>query len=578
MSQLPVASSKRVRKNVSALLTQYRGSLTLVTALQISVALAGLATPFLLGRLVDHVSAGGDGAFVDSAALAAAGAVTLQALLAFFASRMAMIMGESVFATVRERLLHAVAHLPLSEVEKAGTGDLLGRATNDVGRIQWVVRFGLPRVLVIAVTVIFTFAATILISPLLSLAMLVGLPAIWVVMRWYLRRAVVAYRATSAAYSRMAGVVTESVEHADTIDALGIAGVRRDLTDRSITEMWRLEVYTSYLRIGIITSVSFWLYVPVAAVVLWGAFLLDQGVTTIGAITTVAMYANQLRSPLGELSFWIDEIQTSTASLSRIYGVEDVPADRTPTGQKPTGSELSIRDVTYEYVPGRPVLHGVSLDLRPGERLAVVGPSGSGKSTLGRMLAGIHGPTTGSVRVGGVELTDLTEAELRKNVALVTQEHHVFVGTIADNLRLAKADATDEEIERALRVVGSWEWVSALEDGMFTKVGSGAKELDPAKAQEIALARLLLLDPHTLILDEATSLLDPRAARSLEASLNAVLTGRTVVAIAHRLHTAHDADRVAVVIDGRIAELGSHDELVAAGGEYASLWASWQHE
>lgn len=578
MSQLPVASSKRVRKNVAALLSQYRASLSLVTALQVSVALAGLATPFLLGRLVDHVSAGGGASFVDTAALAAAGAVLLQSLLAFFASRMAMIMGESVFATVRERLLDAVAHLPLSEVERAGTGDLLGRATNDVGRIQWVVRFGLPRVLVITVTVLFTFVATILVSPLLSLAMLVGLPAIWLVMRWYLRRAVVAYRATSAAYSRMAGVVTESVEHADTIDALGIAPVRRALTDRSISEMWRLEVYTSYLRIGVITSISFWLYVPVAVVVLWGAFLLDHGVTTIGAITTVAMYANQLRSPLGELSFWIDEIQTSTASLSRIYGVEEVPADRTPTGQQPTDAHLRVEDVTYEYVPGRPVLHGVSLDLRPGERLAVVGPSGSGKSTLGRMLAGIHGPTTGSVQVGGVELTDLTETELRRNVALVTQEHHVFVGTIADNLRLAKPAASDAEIENALRVVGCWEWVSALDNGMLTKVGSGALELDPAKAQELALARLLLLDPHTLVLDEATSLLDPSAARSLEASLNAVLTGRTVVAIAHRLHTAHDADRVAVVIDGRIVELGSHDELVAAGGEYASLWASWQHE
>ncbi|MDO4792475.1 MAG: ABC transporter ATP-binding protein [Buchananella hordeovulneris] len=578
MSQLPVASSKRVRKNVAELFSQYRSSLTLVTALQISVALAALVTPFLLGKLVDHVNGGGGLQFVDRVALATAGAVLAQAVLAFFANRSAMIMGESVFATVRERLLHSVAHLPLSEVEKAGTGDLLGRATNDVGRIQWTVRFGLPRVLVNVVTVVFTFVATILVSPLLSLAMLVGVPAIFLVMRWYLRRAIVAYRASSAAFSRLAGVVTENVEHADTIDALGIAQVRRDLTDRTVAEAWRLEVYTAYLRIGIITSNQFWLYVPVATVVLWGAFLLDGGLTTIGAITTVAMYANQLRGPLGELSFWLDEIQTSTASLSRIYGVEEVPADRTPTGEVPANTNLRVEDVTYEYVPGRPVLHGVSLDLRPGERLAVVGPSGSGKSTLGRMLAGIHGPTTGSVSVGGVELTNLTEQELRKNVVLVTQEHHVFVGTLADNLRLAKADATDAEIENALRVVGSWEWVEALEEGMFTKVGSGALELDPAKAQEIALARLLLLDPHTLILDEATSLLDPRAARSLESSLNAVLTGRTVVAIAHRLHTAHDADRVAVVTDGRIVELGSHDELVAAGGEYAALWKSWQHD
>jgi ABC-type multidrug transport system fused ATPase/permease subunit len=194
------------------------------------------------------------------------------------------------------------------------------------------------------------------------------------------------------------------------------------------------------------------------------------------------------------------------------------------------------------------------------------------------MLAGIHPPTGGSVTVGGVPLVELPLEDLRRHVALVTQEHHVFVGTVADNLRLADVDADPERLRAALAAVDALAWVDALPEGVHTEVGSGGHPLTPAQAQQLALARLVLLDPHTLVLDEATSLLDPRAARHLERSLNAVLEGRTVVAIAHRLHTAHDADRVAVVDGGRITEIGPHDELVAAGGEYARLWNSWQHQ
>jgi ABC-type multidrug transport system fused ATPase/permease subunit len=253
-----------------------------------------------------------------------------------------------------------------------------------------------------------------------------------------------------------------------------------------------------------------------------------------------------------------------------------VPDDRTPTGRVPVGERLDADDVRFAYVEGRDVLHGVDLEVEPGERIAMVGPSGAGKSTLGRLLAGIHPPRTGSVTVGGVGLVELPLDDLRGHVALVTQEHHVFVGTLRENLALAAPpDATDDDIREALDAVDALTWVELLPDELDTVVGSGGRQLTDAQAQQIALARLVLADPHTLVLDEATSLIDPRAARHLERSLAAVLHGRTVIAIAHRLFSAHDADRVAVVEDGRIAELGSHDELVAAGGSYAALWDSW---
>jgi ABC-type multidrug transport system fused ATPase/permease subunit len=237
-----------------------------------------------------------------------------------------------------------------------------------------------------------------------------------------------------------------------------------------------------------------------------------------------------------------------------------------------------MSDVHYAYRPGFDVLKGISLTIQPGERLAIVGPSGAGKSTIGRLLAGIDAPRSGSVLVGDVALAKMPLSMLRRHVALVTQEHHIFIGTVRENLALAKPEASDDEITRALDAVDALEWVESLPEGLLTELGTTGYQVSPAQAQQLALARLVLSDPHTLVLDEATALLDPRAARHLERSLSAVLHGRTVVAIAHRLHTAHDADRVCVVVEGQIAELGTHDELVALNGEYASLWRSWRNE
>jgi ABC-type multidrug transport system fused ATPase/permease subunit len=337
-------------------------------------------------------------------------------------------------------------------------------------------------------------------------------------------------------------------------------------------------MYTLGLRLRWFPAVEFGYYLPIAGSVVWGGWLAMNGHVTAGAAAAVTLYLHQLSGPLDELLMWLDEIQVGATSLARVIGVGEVPPDREATGARPEGDRLDVEGVRYAYRSGHDVLHGVSLDLRPGERLAVVGPSGAGKSTLGRLMAGIDGPRAGTVAVGGVPLVDLELDDLRREVALVTQEHHVFVGTLADNLLLARPRASREELVAALAAVDADAWALDLPDGLDTVVGSGGHPLGEAQSQQVALARLVLADPHTLVLDEATSLLDPRAARHLERSLAAVVEGRTVVAIAHRLHTAHDADRVAVVEDGVVSEIGSHDQLVAADGPYAALWRSWRDE
>ena len=317
---------------------------------------------------------------------------------------------------------------------------------------------------------------------------------------------------------------------------------------------------------------------PISAVLLAGGLLYIDGHATLAQVTAAVLYTQMLVEPVDLLLMWFDELQTGQASLARLLGIHDVPDPDTDDSVEPQTDEIEARNVRFAYRGDRDVLHGVDLDVAPGSRVAVVGPSGAGKSTLGRLLAGIHGPRTGHVTMGGVALAGMPAETVRRHVALVTQEHHVFVGTMRDNIRLAQPGATDEEVLAALTAVDAGGWVNELPDGLDTLVGAGALKLTPAQAQQVALARLVLADPHTLVLDEATSLLDPRAARHLERSLGAVLDGRTVVAIAHRLHTAHDADVVAVVEGGKVTEYGSHDDLVRAGGPYAALWHSWQDE
>jgi ATP-binding cassette subfamily B protein len=487
--------------------------------------------------------------------------------------------GERFLDSLRVAAFDKLQALPLGFFERERAGVLVSRLTSDVQALNELVREALVEIFGSALQIVLTIVALVFLSPKLALISLVALP-ILIASSWSFHHG--AGRAYHAIRDRVAETFTVLQE--------GLAGVRVVQAFRREAKTLdryrpRSQAQVSAWRRASFVNIRLFAFLPLAqaaaliVVLLAAASMYRQGEISIGTITAFVLYLIQLFDPIGRFTEWLGEFRQGLAALAKIVGLLQVPtsiAERPGAVELPREGVLALRDVTFGYQEGRPVVRDLALELRPGEHVALVGATGAGKSTVAKLLTRQYDPREGRIELGGVDLRDAKLESLHRRIVLLPQEGHLFSGTIADNVRLAHPEATDDEVRSALRRIGALDRFDSLPDGLETDVQTRGVRLSAGERQLVGIARVALADPAVIVLDEATSSLDPATEAAVERALAAVAEGRTVVTIAHRLSTAERADRVAVMENGRLVEVASHDELVEQGDRYAGLWASWQ--
>jgi ATP-binding cassette subfamily C protein len=481
-------------------------------------------------------------------------------------------LGGRVLADLREDTVDVALRLPATVLDRTGRGDLLSRVGADVAAITKAVTDVLPTMVSSFLLGAISLAAMAGIDWRLGLAGAVAVPLYVIALRWYLPRAAPRYALERSAIAERAQLLVESMQGVRTVHAYRLEQRHlREIEDASgRARDISVGVFTLFTRfVGRVNRAEF---AGLAALLVVGFLLVRDGSVTVGQTAAAAVLFHRLFNPIGMLLYTFDDIQAAGASLSRLVGVGTLAPPERAASEVPADAGLVLDGVGFGYDKRTPVLHEVSLRVAPGERVALVGPTGAGKTTAASIAAGILRPDSGRALAGGVPAAELP----RSYVAIISQETHVFTGPLAADLRLARPGASDDDLTAALAVVGALDWVRRLPDGLGTAVGDGGHPLTAAEAQQLALARLVLLDPPVVVLDEATAEAGSAGARELEAAAAAATKGRTVLVVAHRLTQAATADRIVVMAAGAVVETGTHAALVAAGGQYADLWAAWE--
>ncbi|WP_446225030.1 ABC transporter ATP-binding protein [Nocardia sp. IBHARD005] len=588
-TQLTVASGREVRAVALDAARPHLLRIVLAVILLIGGATAALVTPRLMGSIVDLVS-NGERLIVWTGATAVwwAGGlmVAATAASALLTSCGFILMAgavDRVIARLRERVIDSGMHLPLARLERVGAGDLIARTTDDVTMLTQTVSEVLPAVTGAGFAVAVTLIGMAALDWRFALVGLALLPVYAFALHRYRRSAPAQYLEERRRRGRRAAELLASLRGLSSVRVFALQPDRRARIGNHSWAVVRLSISIRIINNRLFGRVNFAEWLGMTLLLVIGFHLVRDGAVSVGAVTAATLYFLRMFGPIGQLLLVVDPISSASASLRRMIGVivetAQVPTSSAPERRRqsepcPTHGHLRATNISFSY-GDREVLADVSLEVASGRTLAVVGVSGAGKSTLAAVLAGLRPPASGDVRLGSTDITDLDPTVRARLICMVTQDVHVFSGTLREDLMLARPGATDADLDRALRAAGAEDWVAELEAGLDTTVGVQGTVLTPVQAQQVALARVALVDPAVVVLDEATAEAGSSGAAELESAALRIADGRTAVVIAHRLDQAARADEVILMRNGRIIEQGTHDQLIAARGEYAQLWSAW---